>query len=236
VKNISKKSNIEQWNTNLSFIIPIVTAITFSISTAWAFSYYKNFGINFLEVSTITGAFTFLFNNIILVGITSGVSLIAYFCTGFLAMMTTKFIYLVLGRIWPDLKESSDQPVSEKSLFSWVLIFIMCIAFIFSISDFVNQRTQGITENIKKSITSKKYIPINVFYEEGDINTLTCVRSLGLIGNYRVFIDSSLKTNLLKEDSIKRITYPFSFLQITESETIESQRVRRWDEFCATSN
>lgn len=230
----NKKHSLEAWKTNFSLIIPVVTTLTFIIGSFWGHTYYKQFGIDFFLFSNFSSAFTFLFNNIFLVLVSLLTSLIVYFIIGFTSIQCINVTLLVTKYTLPKLHASllikSKQRLSTA--LSYTLLILILVGIAIGIAILIKSFTVKTALNIKNNLQSNKYAAINVYYEEGSISELTCVRSLGLVGEYRVFIDSQLKTTLIKESNIKRISYPITFVQGTEYEPIRHIIKTKPDDFC----
>lgn len=221
-----KKEVLTNLIVNFAILTACSSGLLFIFGHLAAHFYYSSLGLNYIELTSLEGGFIFALKSPAVI----------------LSLLLIPILYLVPPVIFNMFGSiiNSETSRRKKIKYSFILLLIFILSFFTSI--FI-QNKYFVQDEEKDKLINKLFIPYEVIYNRGN-NSLTCVKPLGNIGDYFVFIDSSLKPTLILQDSILNISPLFLPVPQKNLSTIKTRTINRnydkelliwnnkWDEVC----
>lgn len=204
-----KKELLTNLIVNFAILTACSSGLLFIFGHLAAHFYYSSLGLNYIELTSLEGGFIFALKSPAVI----------------LSLLLIPFLYLVPPVVFNMFHGiiNSENSCIKKVKYSLILLFIF-ISSIFAVTSIQNK--YFVQDEEKDKLRNKLFIPYEVIYNRGN-STLTCVKPLGNIGDYFVFIDSSLKPTLILQDSILNISPLFLPVPQKNFTTIKSRTVNK---------
>jgi hypothetical protein len=171
----------------MALLTAVVTPIFFVIGHLSAYFFFTSFEIQYFKYTDTFTAFSFALESIDVVLSVIALGLLFIFSFGYFNSSYRPYEHLKIKKVkFKYLLKASPKFIFLS--FSSLFIFGFLINVITSYS-------------YKEDISSKKYVPYEVSFNQGK-NTHKCVTSIGTLGQFQVFVTEHMQPILVQENQI----------------------------------